>query len=160
MSDIHSDSDTDVINTYPVFWSVNDVLESNPDEIRVVFNNEDRDGEMDEQSLDWINWLSLSIDEKNNSIHLNISTEDCRGSQLGIHLTKHTNKNSAIYNEAKPVILDINEVKYCSQVGLCRINMDSLSIKSDEIKTIDELKNELDQKNKYIEELENRLMTR
>jgi hypothetical protein len=160
MSDIHSDSNTDITNTYPVLWSVNDIPESNPDKIHIIFNNDDRCDDMDEQPLDWINWLSLSIDEKDNSIHLNISTEDCRGSQLGIHLTKNTNKKSLIYNEAKPVILDINEVKYCSHVGLCRINMDSLSITSDEIKTVDELKNELEQKNKYIEELEARLMNR
>lgn len=152
MSDIRIDSDTANINTYPVSWSINDVSESNPNEIRVVFNNEDRDDEMYEQPLNWINWLSLNIDDKNNSIHLNISTEDSRGSQLGIHLIKNTNKKSAIYNESKPVILDINEVNYCSQIGLCRINMNSLSIKSDE------LMNELEQKNKYIKELETRLM--
>ena len=145
---------------FSAMWSVNEIDEYNPDRIFINFNKEYHDGET-EYSLDWLNWISLSIDEDDNSIHLNISTEDSRGSQLAINL-RRTNKKSLIYNENAPIILDINEVKYCSEIGLCRIDTKCLEINSSEKEKENEEKNKkeveltniIEEQKKYIKELE------
>ena len=146
---------------FSAMWSVNEIDEYNPDEIFIKFNRDDYASEI-EYSLDWLNWISLSIDEDDNSIHLNISSEDPRGSQLKIHLTKNTNKKSLIYNEKAPIILDIDEVKYGSKIGLCRIDTKCLEINSSEKEKENEEKNKkeveltniIEEQKKYIKELE------
>jgi hypothetical protein len=40
------------------------------------------------QSLDWLNWVSLEMDEKNDAIHMHLSTGDPHGSQFSISLTR------------------------------------------------------------------------
>jgi hypothetical protein len=57
----------------------------NTDDIVVEFSEkEDRKT----QSIDWLNWVSLDMDEKNDAIHMHLSTGDPRGSQFSISLTR------------------------------------------------------------------------
>lgn len=142
MNTDHSDSDTDVINTHPVFWKVIKSGRCSPSEIRILFNTEDRRDSMANQPLNWINWLSLNFDEKNNSVNFNISTQDPRRSQLNIQVSSDQDEHTQ-----QSLMLNMDG----DSKNLYSINSQNVHTFTNEIQR---LTTELEQKNQYIQALE------
>ena len=55
--------------------------------------------------MNWINWISINIDEKNDTLLINLSTEDVRYSNIKISLMRPYE----LVNNDKYIILDIDE---------------------------------------------------
>ena len=150
-----SQSDNEV---EPVFWSVNGVdhgkLYNNPEEICVDFNNVDRDYNTEEQPLDWINWVRLYIDEENNSVGLNISNGDPRGSQIGFHLKKYIREGEQFTYGIDVIEKSLSNAEL---IGSYNIDLNRLKINNDTQAANEKLKQELlDAKNK-IKDLEEKI---
>jgi hypothetical protein len=77
-------SDTD-----SVMWTVagdKKVMDSfvNTGDIVVEFNNNEREDVT--QPLSWLKWVSLTMDERDDAVHMHLSTGDPRGSQFSVSL--------------------------------------------------------------------------
>lgn len=72
---------------------------TNTDDIVVDFCGKDGDS-----PLNWLNWVSLDMDELNDAIHMYLSTGDPRGAQFSVSLTR--DKKHA--DDAKFLIFDTN----------------------------------------------------
>lgn len=141
----------------PIFWSVDGVdygeLYNNPEEICVYFNYEDRDCTAEEQPLDWINWAKLYIDEENNSICLNISNGDPRGSQIDFRLKKYIKEGEQFTYEVNVIE---NSSLNAELIGSCNIDLNCLKLNKD-TKDDNNLKQELLDAQNKIKELEEKI---
>ena len=55
--------------------------------------------------MNWLNWVSITIDEKNDNLSINLSTNDVRYSNLKISLTRQL----GLDDNDKYIILNIDE---------------------------------------------------
>ena len=76
--------------------------------------------ENDNKSLDWLNWISLNINEQNDSISLNLSTGDPRGSQYTVKIIRNTDlkeqKNISVYIKEPTIYSPILETSINGEV--------------------------------------------
>ena len=69
------------------------------------------------KSLNWLNWVSLDMDKRNDAIHMHLSTGDLQGSQFSISLTRP----KKWVNETKCLIFDARKDKHYSPIYETRI---------------------------------------
>jgi hypothetical protein len=87
----------------------------NTDDVVVEFSEKSNNKP---QALDWLNWVSLDMDEKNDAIHMHLSTSDSRGSQFSISLTRP----KKIVGETKCLIFDVRADHNYSPISMTRLS--------------------------------------
>ena len=68
------------------------------------------------KTLDWLNWISLNINEQDDSVSLNLSTGDPRGAQYTFKIVrnpdlKEEQKNLSVYIKEPTIYSPILETK-------------------------------------------------
>ena len=108
-----------------ILWSVRDTGNKNPSEICIHFNKEERKYNIEEQPLDWLNWVKLYIDEENNSIGLNISNGDPHDSQINFYLKKYIREGEQITYEINVIEKSLSNAEL---IGSYNIDLNCLKI--------------------------------
>ena len=97
----------------------------NTEDVVVEFSENE---EEKRRTFDWLNWVSLDIDERNDAIHMHLSTGDPRGSQFSISLTRPMKWA----DDTKCLIFDARKDNCYSPIRMSRIYGET--IKNDSFK--------------------------